>query len=229
MSDANVKAAGVNSPRRVMLAVAAYDGRVHVEFMNSVIGSIVAAAEDAGWIVTLAVRSNDCHVDTAYNHLLKQFLDSECECIVTVGSDQGWRPQDFVKLLRHDRDIVGGAPPKKEREGEAYPVLIQSETIRADSAGLVECHTLGTGFLKLSRKAVETLAKGALIFDGGVPQILERQIIGGKLWSGDNVLCLKARAAGFRVWLDPEMHFEHVGSKVWTGCIGDYWRRTNGL
>ena len=211
-----------------MLAVAAYDGRVHVEFMQSVTLSIIAAAAE-GWVVHLAVRSHDCHVDTAYNHLLKEFLDSECECIVTVGSDQGWRAQDFVKLLNHDRDIVGGAPPKKEREGEAYPVLIPSPVIQADEAGLVECYTLGTGFLKLSRKAVKTLADCSATFDARVPMIIERKIIHDKLWGGDNVMCLKARDAGFKIWLDPEMHFEHVGSKVWTGCIGDYWRRANGL
>lgn len=48
---------------------------------------------------------------------------------------------------------------------------------------------------------------------------------GNDYQSSDYVLCLKARAAGFRVFADPDMQFRHAGAKVWTGHFGDHLRR----
>jgi hypothetical protein len=48
---------------------------------------------------------------------------------------------------------------------------------------------------------------------------------GNDYQSSDYVLCLKARAAGFRVFADPDMQFRHAGSKVWTGHFGNHLRR----
>lgn len=48
---------------------------------------------------------------------------------------------------------------------------------------------------------------------------------GNDYQSSDYVLCLKARAAGFRVFADPDMKFNHAGSKVWTGHFGNHLRR----
>jgi hypothetical protein len=48
---------------------------------------------------------------------------------------------------------------------------------------------------------------------------------GNDYQSGDYVMCLKARAAGFRVFADPDMKFSHAGSKVWVGHFGNHLRR----
>jgi hypothetical protein len=48
---------------------------------------------------------------------------------------------------------------------------------------------------------------------------------GNDYQSGDYVLCLKARAAGFHVFADPDMKFSHAGSKVWIGHFGNHLRR----
>lgn len=48
---------------------------------------------------------------------------------------------------------------------------------------------------------------------------------GNDYQSGDYVLCLKARAAGFRVFVDPDMRFSHTGKKVWIGHFGNHLRQ----
>ncbi|HWE19165.1 MAG TPA: glycosyltransferase family A protein [Hyphomicrobiaceae bacterium] len=48
---------------------------------------------------------------------------------------------------------------------------------------------------------------------------------GNDYQSGDYMLCLKARAAGFRVFVDPDMQFSHAGAQVWQGHFGNHLRR----
>lgn len=52
---------------------------------------------------------------------------------------------------------------------------------------------------------------------------------GNDYQSGDYVLCLKARAAGFGVFVDPDMKFSHAGSKVWVGHFGNHLRTEQGV
>jgi hypothetical protein len=222
---ADMIAAGGNL-RRVMLGVPAYDFRVHEVFMTSALMTQVLLLANN---IVLDVRAHcgNCHVDDAQNELLAIFLESDCDDLVIVGSDQGWKAEDFLKLLMYDRDIVAGAVIKKQKD-EAYTVLISEPEIWADKDGLVEAHTIGSGFLRLTRKVVETLAKKSRVYENNAGQkrflVFERWIKDGRRWSGDNVVCLKAKAEGFKIYIDPELWSVHVGTNVWTGRVGDYWR-----
>ena len=68
----------------------------------------------------------------------------------------------------------------------------------------------------------------ARIVERGWPReigIPEECYPGNDYQSGDYMMCLKARAAGFRVFVDPDMKFHHAGAKVWTGHFGNHLRR----
>lgn len=56
----------------------------------------------------------------------------------------------------------------------------------------------------------------------GIPEEIHP---GNDYQSSDYVLCMKARAAGFRVFADPDMKFQHAGNKVWVGHFGNHLRR----
>lgn len=218
-------AGGSNPPQHVFIGVPCYDWKVHVQFMASMLDTFAACLK-AGIAVTVRTLSGNCHVDDAQNELVAEFLKTDCTDMVIIGSDQGWRAGDFVRMCQYDRDIVAGAVCKKQKD-EAYTILLDQPEIRTDREGLVEAYTVGSGFLRMRRNVLETLAEKAVKHDNGVPLIFERIVRGGRRWSGDNVVCLKARDAGFKIWVDPDMDFEHVGQKVWTGNLKDYWVRVN--
>lgn len=221
--------AGASAPaQRVMLAVPCYDWKVHAAFMQSAIGT---AWELARRGVSLGVVDfcGCCDVDTAQNVLLRMFLESNFTDILIMGSDQGWEPGDIARQCLHDRDIVGSCPPKKQ-EAEGYPVLIASDEIWSDADGLVEVLATGSGGLRMRRHVVEALAAASDQYaethvEGTFARVFERKIIDGKLWSGDNVVCLKARDLGFRIFVDPAVRYTHSGQKVWKGSLADYWSR----
>lgn len=224
-------------PRRVFLAVPVGDGK---PFTNTVscLSHAEMALHEAGWGMELAIEANNCHVDDTRNSLVREFLKSSCTDLVFIDADVGWRDDELIKLLSYDRDIVAGVYPKKTDKTE-FPVFLKRGELRAEADGLLEVERVPTGFLRIRRGVLEALAEKAAKFssnehkagDPPYPLIFERMnnTTDGRRWSGDYAFCNKAKALGFRIFVDPEMHFSHSGVKAWTGCLGDHLRDLAGI
>jgi hypothetical protein len=193
------------------------------------------ALKAAGIEVELGLLCGDCHVDDARNRLVRDFLKSGCDDFVFIDADVGWQTDDLVRLLSHDRDVVGGTYPMKQDQ-EDFPVRLIPGEIWSDSNGLIEVEGLPTGFLRIRRNVLEKLFAESPKYrirgsDDSEPcaLIFERELQGLTRRSGDYAFCRKWRAAGGRIWLDPNCHLEHAGEKVWSGTYAAHLRRKNGL
>jgi predicted O-methyltransferase YrrM len=198
---------------------------------------------DAGWAMDVAIEANNCHVDDTRNSLVREFLKSDCSDLLFIDADVSWRDEDLARLMSFDRDIVAGIYPKKTDKAE-FPVFLTKGELRTDADGLLEVERVPTGFLRISRRVLETLAASAVQYranghsrdEAAYPLIFERSIRepdgrkwSGDRWSGDYHFCNLAKKAGFRIFVDPEMVFGHAGVKVWTGCLGAHLRERSGL
>lgn len=188
----------------------------------------------AGFNVTLSVEAGNCHVDDARNSQVREFLKTDATDMVFIDADVGFRPEDLLRLVSVDRDVVAGVYPKKEDE-EDFPVRTLPGEIWADADGLIEVEGVPTGFLRMRRHVLETLRDKAVSFIGQagdpVPYhvIFERIIAGNRRMSGDYAFCWKWRQAGGLIHVDPEMQFTHTGNKTWAGTLGTFWKRKHGV
>ena len=215
------------APQRVFLAVAAYQG-LAAAFATALFESIYALGDVEA---ELHVFAENCHVDDARNRLVAEFLASDCTDLVFLDSDVHWRPEDLIRLLRFDRDIVAGIYPLKHSE-EAYPVLCLPGPRQSGEDGAVEVAGVPTGFMRICRPVLEALDRGARHFkdkSGAVMPLLFERVLDEERRGGDIQFCYLARAAGFRVYVDPEMRLNHFGMHRWSGSLGSFWRRTSGL
>ncbi|MCV0371723.1 hypothetical protein [Filomicrobium sp.] len=200
------------------------------------------------------VLDGDCHVDDARNKTLADFLETDCTDLMFIDSDMGWYPQDLVRLLKAPGDIVAGTYRHKN-DRETYPFHPGVDCARsANEHGLFEMPKLATGFMRIRRHVVEALHKdevdrGRSWFDlkehhlaGKKPiaKIVERGFaselglseFSGDLsehHSGDYVLCLKARRLGFKCFADIEFTMQHCGENRWTGNLGNFLRKQQGV
>lgn len=224
-----------NCPRRIYIATPVGDSKPFENYTASVPSSVLALA-DAGISADFAIESGNVHVDDARNALVRHFLTTDCTDLVFIDADVGWRPQDLVRLVSVDRDIVAGIYPKKQDRPE-FPVYLRDGPLVIDDDGLLEVERVPTGFLRIRRRVLETLAASVPQFRGQgasddeplYPLIFERSCKDGRRWSGDYEFCNKAKAAGFRIHVDPEMQFSHAGMTVYYGCLGDHLRQKAGL
>lgn len=219
---------------RVFLATPAYSG-LSAAYTYALFASQQELIEN-GINANFEIMAENCHVDDSRNVLVRDFLETDCDMLVFLDADLRWSPSDLVKLIKHEADIVAGIYPLKEKD-ESYPVRLFQGEIWANSQGLVEVEAVPTGFLKISRKVLQKLADKAPGFYGKadtsermkVPLIFERTMENSTRWGGDYTFCRKAAQEGFKIWIDPEMTFEHSGDWQFNGCYGDYLRKVNNI
>jgi len=200
------------------------------EYVHSILQTqlaLFAAGIEMDW--TLLV--GECHVDDARNFLVREFLESACTDLLFIDADEGWSPVELVKLAGWDCDVVAGVLPRKADTDEGYPVRLLPGEITTDSRGLIEVEGVGTGFMRIRRNVLEQMYEAEprkhrdkLNEDQKhqIPILFERDYVDSLRLSGDYAFCRKWRKLGGKIFIDPDMGFAHVGTKVWTGHLGRY-------
>ena len=199
----------------------------YIGSLAATIGDLARAGIEVDWLL----HQGDCHVDDARNACVAKFLTSGAKKLLFIDDDVGWYAEQLVKFVKHDRDVVAALYPQK-RDDPTYPVRLLPPPFQAEPDGLLQVEAVPTGFLLLSRAAVEKMASQAeqMIHDNEpMPLIFERGILDGRRWSGDFWFSRKWTESGGTIWIDPEMSLTHCGQKTWEGCFGDYLRNHNGI
>lgn len=218
--------------RKVMIGLGAGDGSLEAPC----VASLYAAAPllwAADISVELCIEAGNCHVDDMRNAIVAQFMQGECDTLVFIDADVNFQAEDLLRLIEHDRDIVGGVYPRKQ-DDESFPVFVKGGTdLYADEAGLVEVHGLPTGFLKIRRNVIEELWAESVAWIGSdeveYRELFARGFYDGARKSGDYAFCCKWLARGGQVFADPVITLGHTGKKTWAGNLGDHWKRVHGV
>lgn len=223
-----------SSPKKVFLATPAYSGvtgAYPVALFNA-----VHELEKAGIGCELAIYAGNCHVDDGRNTLVREFLRGDCTDLVFLDADLWFSGKSLVELVQYDRDVVAGIYPKKQ-DDEEFPVWLKGGELWTDKDGLLEVVAVPTGFLRISRRAIEKLAKNVPHYwprhvktqKDSTPLIFERSLNGSIRVGGDYEFCRKWRDLGGKIFVAPEMEFSHVGENEWDGSLASYLMRKNGL
>jgi hypothetical protein len=211
--------------RRVMLATPAYDGRVEVAYANSLTQSLRTAS---GWELFPVWWPGEALVQHARNMLAMIALEAEnpVDDIVFVDADQSWTPETLGQLLTPPVDVVG-APVRKKSDEEQYNV--RALKLDCPPSGLWQVAGIGTGFLRVSRRALQAAwdmsppyrkgdQESRMLFDVQISR-------DGQLIGEDMIFCEKLTTAGFPIYVDPSLSVGHIGTKNYTGNFAQWLDR----
>ncbi len=215
-------------PRKVLIATPAYDGRLDVWYTNSLVNTIRVAQANNVFVHPIFM-SYDALIQRARNDLFGLAVEGEYDDMIFIDSDMEWEPMWVMELLAREEDVVGGTARKKTDNAEIYVAKIQDLTYHEN--GLIKCEGLGTGFVKLSRKAFMAVWDASPEYqnEGKTRRMVcDVQIVDGQLYSEDTVLFKKLRGAGFDCWLDPRMTCAHIGTKKFYGNMAAFLEKLKG-
>ena len=164
--------------------------------------------------------SNESNVNRARNSCAAKFLSGDATHLMFVDADIQFRAEDIVKLVAHDKDIVGGIYPQKTLP----PKMVVNTLDNAKTEGdLVEVGTLGTGFMLIKRTVFEQIIQaGATPYgdDIGLSDVENNNQYdffnctidsNGRYLTEDWSFCRKWRELGGAIWADTTVALAHVG------------------
>lgn len=209
--------------RRVLLASPAFDGRVCIHFAHSVTKTVRMGIQ-RGVEVHELYQPGDAIISNARNDLVAEALKHGFDDLIFVDSDQDWEPEWIFTLLAYPVDVVGGTARKKSDDFEAYQVRSTTPFRAGPVPGIITSDDLaiGTGFLRLSRNAMQALWDSSEEYryqPGAEPTrwMFDIRPVNGLLVGEDVAICDKLRALGFATYIDPAMTCGHTGPKRWQG------------
>ncbi len=212
--------------RKVLIGTPTLDGRVDVWYASSLERSI-RMAEERGIYLHTIFPSYDSLLQRSRNSLLRLALQQEFDDLIFIDSDVEWEPEWLFNLLDKTEPVVGIALVKKSDKNEGYTVKITDKELKYNSdQTLVQVDGVGTGFMKVSRFALEKLWEASTPYkdEGGEQRMVFDITIdqNGELVSEDYTMCNKWKELGYKVWLDPSATCNHIGIKKWEGNFNNF-------
>ena len=98
---------------KIFIATPMYGGQCTGVYVQSLLG-LVGALSQANHQTICNFMFNESLINRARNNLTHQFLKGDADYLFWIDADIKFRPQDVVKMIEADVDLIGGLYPKKE-------------------------------------------------------------------------------------------------------------------
>lgn len=156
------------------------------------------------------------YISAARATMLRKALDARADVIVFIDHDLSWRPEDLLKLIETEGDVVSGTYRFKS-DDEQWMVAIHTDAdgtpvVRQD--GCIKARLVPGGFLKITKEAVnrfmtayphlcygEKYRQSVDLFNHGAHE--------GLWWGEDYAFCRNWEAMGGDIWLVPDLSLTH--------------------
>jgi len=210
--------------RKILIGTPCYDGKIEVWYAHSLRTTERLGAEK-GIEFTPVYMSYDSLVQRARNDLVQLAITGGFDELFFIDADMRWEAEWAIELLGHDVDVVGAAYRKKTDDQELYTIKTKYPVPIDIKTGLWIVEGLGTGFLRLSKKALLALwgASEEYTNEGkSCRWVFDVFPVDGELMGEDMIACEKLRQLGFNIYMDPSFTPIHIGVKQYYGNVASY-------
>jgi len=206
---------------KLMIATPAFSGKVNVSYALSLSDTVLLLAQH-NIQVEICIHSSGSLLVAERNRLNKAFLKSDCTHMLCIDSDIAWPPRAVLAMLNYDLDFVGGCyPARGEKIFLFRPVYNPDRSVVVSEKKLVKMNYIPAGFLLMKRCVLEKMHEHFKedYFKPKDPKyekddgfcLFNTEVRDGEFWGEDFVFCRKVREAGFDIWVDPLIEFDHDG------------------
>lgn len=208
----------------------------YIESLKASLPSIEAAGYEHGYAQQIACQ----YISAARANMLRAALDAKADIIVYLDYDVSWRPEDLLKLIETEGDVVAGTYRCKVDQGETPEFYMGAWEVNEDftpkcrADGAISAKLIPAGFLKITRDGVDRfmvqypeLCYGPMyhlsvdLFNHGVHDRL--------WWGEDYSFARRWRDKCGDIWLVPDLSIDHHAfDKVYPGNLHEFLLRQPG-
>lgn len=176
----------------------------------------VPALDAAGIEHKAVFRIGSAYISHARAYMLRQAMDTDADAVIFIDHDMEWEPEDLVKLIQTEGDVVSGTYRFKD-EPEEYMASLHTDEdgkpiMRED--GCVKAYTIPAGFMKITRDGVRKFMKAypELVF-GEVERpsvdLFNHGVHQNVWWGEDYAFARRWGEKCGEIWLIPNLNLTH--------------------
>jgi len=165
------------------------------------------------------------YIQQARNFLVSRFLEMKaCTHLMWIDNDLGWDANAISRMVERDVDVISGVYPTKDPKCSGFPYYELGPVVD----GLQPVRRVPGGFMLIKRHVVEAVVASCKqhTFNADGKVILVPYIYGDiyheetqQLAVEDFAFCDRLIALGFKIWVETNITFAHVGSFAWVGNL----------
>ncbi|CAN7599346.1 hypothetical protein LJR225_004509 [Phenylobacterium sp. LjRoot225] len=239
---------------KIFLATPCYGGMASIHYITSLL-DLQAACRERNIGLHVELGGGDALISRARSAMAAKFLASDATHLFFVDADIGFAPEHVFRLLAADREVAGGIYPIKGIDWAKVRTAVETgkadllaasvgyvvrfipspdNSVEVDEAGFGPVSYVGTGFMMLSRSAVqqvvdahpELYARLGDVAGAGVTEavmIFECMIEPDtrQHLSEDYAFCRRWRDLGGEIFADFQGRLTHVGAMAFSGSLLD--------
>lgn len=133
------------------------------------------------------------------------------DTILWIDSDIAWEPNDALRLIRSDKDIVTGAYLLADGRTPIYPKVLENGYTYQDILNKTELEEIsgcGFGFMAVKKGVFENLTR-PWFQSANIDKEIDGTNYNFNIMGEDLSWCYRARNAGFKIWFDPMVRVTH--------------------
>jgi hypothetical protein len=186
----------------------------------TMLGAVLERAKIPFWIEGVF---SDPYLPRARNTLAAVFRGAkEYDRLLFIDSDIAFDPEDVLRLLENEVDIVA-ADYNRKKPGAG----LAATRLPCQEGHLQEALLAPTGFMSISRAAIERMCESYIetsycpdSVSGSVGGEIHQALFTGECVDGrfaidDETFCRRWRRIGGRLWIDTRIKLGHVGTFVY--------------
>jgi GT2 family glycosyltransferase len=204
--------------KRILIATPCLYGKVDAYYVHSLCESIKLCAKH-DLALNAIFLANESILPMARNELINLTYQQEYDGMVFIDDDEYWDPNALLDILLSPKDVVCLPVVNKGDKKVEYNVFLDDKVER-DSDGFIKTKKVGTGFMKLSKKAIHDLWESnpeILFRNKKLKLICDYGYLNDSFVGEDITLCRKLQELGYTIWVNPSHTVAHMGPKMYKG------------
>lgn len=205
--------------KNILIATPCLYGKVDAYYVHSLCESIKLGLQQDFSIRSIFLASESI-LPMARNELINLAYKEKYDAMVFIDDDEYWEPECLLEVLKSPKDVVTVPVVNKGDTKIAYNINLPKTLYQDPADGYIKGDTTGTGFLKLSAKAIKDLCESSpeLAFrNKKLKVVCEYGQLAGDFVGEDITLSRKIKELGYDIWVNPNYTIKHLGVKMYKG------------